>query len=441
MNCPNCHNELESGVKFCRHCGVPIPKEVVKYCEQCKLDYPQEKKFCRECGSPLLIKSAQQTQQFPPPQPSQHPPKNNTAKFIFGTLGMAVLTVAIIVVLKLFVFKESPEEANVIPSPIPFEEMLKTNDNFFSSSVGAWSEPRLERTLKTHKDYVWTVDVGPESQSIVSGSADKSMRVWGLKSGNAIINRPEHDYEVRSVKFSPDGSAIYSAGFDGILRKWRFPGAFPDWKSHLNNTPMCLAVSADSKMIACAMLDGEIKLYDPATGEEMEDLSLKEASHYYGVDFHPSGRWCAVGGAEGNIMLWDIQSGILNSLHHIFFSDLGQVNYIQFSPDGKLMASAHGVEENSGGVAVWFIEEDWKEENLIGHTKAVNCVAFSPDSKILASGAKDNSIILWDMESGNKIHEINEHDDMVMELDFSKDGTYLVSGSNDGTIKVWRRKN
>ncbi|HLO14565.1 MAG TPA: AAA family ATPase [Anaerolineales bacterium] len=75
---------------------------------------------------------------------------------------------------------------------------------------------------------------------------------------------------------------------------------------------------------------------------------------------------------------------------------------------------------------------------LRGHTHFVKSVALSPDGKILASGSRDDTIILWDMETGQPIGQpLVGHTGSVDSVAFSPDGRMLASGSEDTSIILW----
>lgn len=69
-----------------------------------------------------------------------------------------------------------------------------------------------------------------------------------------------------------------------------------------------------------------------------------------------------------------------------------------FSPDGKLLAvGVMGDQPEAYGVRLY----DWPRgkavHTFMGHTAPVMVLQFSPDGKSLASGAQDTSVILWDL--------------------------------------------
>ena len=69
----------------------------------------------------------------------------------------------------------------------------------------------------------------PDGRRIVSGSADKTLRLWDAGIGQLIgIPLTGHTDAVNSVAFSPDGRRIVSGSADETLRLWPGPAAWPE---------------------------------------------------------------------------------------------------------------------------------------------------------------------------------------------------------------------
>jgi hypothetical protein len=112
-----------------------------------------------------------------------------------------------------------------------------------------------------------------------------------------------------------------------------------------------------------------------------------------------------------------------------------EVYDVEFSPDGKLFASAGG----DGKVRLWEVATGKaRGEPLIGHTGAVYDVAFSPDGKLLASAGGGGTVRLWDVASGEpRAEPLTGHTDTVFAVAFSPDGKLLASASADQTVRLW----
>jgi len=63
----------------------------------------------------------------------------------------------------------------------------------------------------------------PDGQTALSGLADGLVVLWNVESGEPLARFTGHFGAVRCVRFSPDGSQMYSTGLDGTLRQWALP--------------------------------------------------------------------------------------------------------------------------------------------------------------------------------------------------------------------------
>lgn len=114
---------------------------------------------------------------------------------------------------------------------------------------------------------------------------------------------------------------------------------------------------------------------------------------------------------------------------------------LEFSPDGKLLASGFG----TGQLYLWDATTGKLLHSLHGQPQIVEALAFSPDSAMLASGGesqsnsvKNNDIQLWDTHTGQELSTLKLTHGAVNSLAFAPDGNALASGYSDGTVALWR---
>jgi len=75
--------------------------------------------------------------------------------------------------------------------------------------------------LQGHGDWIRSVAFSPDGSKIISGSDDKTIRVWDASTGVEILPPLRgHDSDINSVAFSPDGSKIISGSDDRTIRVW-----------------------------------------------------------------------------------------------------------------------------------------------------------------------------------------------------------------------------
>ena len=80
----------------------------------------------------------------------------------------------------------------------------------------------------------------PDGRVLVSGSYDRTIRLWNIATGEQLGTLDGHTYSITSVAVSPDGSTIASGSFDGTVLLWVFPDVIlaPEVVADLNGDGM-----------------------------------------------------------------------------------------------------------------------------------------------------------------------------------------------------------
>jgi len=90
----------------------------------------------------------------------------------------------------------------------------------YADTTRAPIDPRLIRTFSGHTDSVTSVVFSPDGRSALSGSWDKTLKLWDVATGKETRTFSGHTGGVRSVAFSPDGRSALSGSADKTLKLW-----------------------------------------------------------------------------------------------------------------------------------------------------------------------------------------------------------------------------
>lgn len=153
-----------------------------------------------------------------------------------------------------------------------------------------------------------------------------------------------------------------------------------------------------------------------------------------GVAFSPDGRLLASAHGSGatNVGLWDPANGAIKATME---GHSKTIWFLEFSPDGRLLATA----SHDGTIRVWDVVTHKTLLTLEGYSPDLQIVAFSPDGKLLAAcGDGVRTIRLWRLPGGRLETElVKDAATGYLAMAFSPDGAVLAAGCYDGTIELW----
>ena len=317
------------------------------------------------------------------------------------------------------------------------EALIGTNERITSVQAqsalleNSQSNPRLEQFLSGNTGPVVSAVFSPDGKTLASGTYDKDILLWDVKTRQPMGKLSGHSDIVRSLAFSRDGSMMASGSEDKNIILW-------DMKTlHLIGSPLSghsdvitsVVFSPDGKTLASGSNDTTIILWDVKTGRTIHTLS-GHSKIIRSVAFSLDGNTLASGSDDNTIILWDVNTGqSINTLS----GHTGPILSIAYNPDGKTLASG-SYDKN---IFLWDVKTGQPLKTLSGHSKSVRNVIFSPDGSMLTSGSEDKTIILWDLKTDQIRDQLRGHSDLINSLSFSPDGSTLTSGSGDTTIILW----
>jgi WD40 repeat protein len=186
-----------------------------------------------------------------------------------------------------------------------------------------------------------------------------------------------------------------------------------------------IVFSPDGKYLATECRKNTTYLWDVKVGRELKRFELNDTLE--ALTFRPDGKYLAIASFDRKALIWDLDQEEKVWEHKLatFAASL------DYSPDGRYLAIASGYE------AFVLNLTNNMEICRVVHDNIVNDVEFSPDGKNIATASCDNTARLWSINTGREIARM-VHSDYVNSLTFSPDGKYIATASRDGTARIWQ---
>jgi energy-coupling factor transporter ATP-binding protein EcfA2 len=159
----------------------------------------------------------------------------------------------------------------------------------------------------THESLVNTVAFSPDSKYVVSGSGDNTARVWEATTGREVA-RMNHDDFVYAVAFSPDGRYVVSGSWDKTARVWEAATGREIARMTHNNLVNSVAFSLDGKYVVSGSEDTTARVWDAITGQEVARMTHEDAVS--SVAFSPDGRYVVSGSYDKTARVWEAATGV-----------------------------------------------------------------------------------------------------------------------------------
>jgi WD40 repeat protein len=295
-----------------------------------------------------------------------------------------------------------------------------------ATSQGTWHD----KLLTGHSQGVTSVAVTADGARILTGSLDKTARLWDAVSGDLIAEFRGHTDRISAVAVTPDGRRIATGSDDGTARLWDTASGrlVAEFNGHTGRV-LGVAVSADGTRIITGSDDHTARIWDAASGAPVAVLK-GHRSAVSSVAVTPDGTRIVTGSWDRTARLWDAATEMPTAE---FKGHAGAIRSIAVSADGTRIVT--GSRDKSA--RLWDAATGALVVELKGHTDAVFGVAITPDGRRVVTGSWDKTARLWDAVTGTLIVVLKGHSGVIRSVAVSADGMRIVTGSWDDTTRIW----
>ena len=305
----------------------------------------------------------------------------------------------------------------------------------------------------------------PDTTFLLAGGEDETLTVWDLAS-DSVRTRIPHDETVSHVDIAPDGSVAATVTAAGTIRVF----ATDDWQELLQfgKAERIVAVDVGTSTIVTADEADAVEVRDIVTGELLAETTIddrvqlvavgpdtdvvavagRRSLSAFAVDdgeavlqrrYLPrvtafarsdSGRYVAVGTADGDMEVWDL----VEATRVVASSRKGDpvdVDDVLFSGDAKRLITV------ADAVHIWDLGTG-AEIDRLPLSSFGGAVDLSPDGRHLAVGTSSSQLTVWDVETSRPVMTAS-HDNRIASVAISPDGRLVsAAGPPSGAASVWR---
>jgi pre-mRNA-processing factor 17 len=302
---------------------------------------------------------------------------------------------------------------------------------------------RVLRTLSGHEAGVWDVALAPQyGHLLLSASTDKTVKVWNFCDDPEDYTNMRtyygHEQAVRSVAFSEDERSFVSGSFDRSMKVWdletgQCTGSFTNG-SIVNQV---LFSKREPNVVMSACKNRCVMQYDLRSGEMVQEYNYHLDS-VNSITFYGDGNRFMSTSDDKKILLWDYNTPTPHK--YIAEPHMHSMPSATLSPDGTNIAGQ--CMDNT--IRVYSTQGRFtlsKNREFKGHVvTGYSCqVAFSPNGRFLASGDESGQLWFWDWQRSKRLKTLKGHSNgPLISLKWHPlRPSCMVSCGWDGKIKIW----
>ncbi|CAL9067992.1 unnamed protein product [Musa banksii] len=293
---------------------------------------------------------------------------------------------------------------------------------------------------KTNKPGILSIDIDASKDMIATGGNDTNGVLFNRTSGQILSTLAGHSKKVTSVKFVPGSEVIVTGSSDKTVRVWQGTedGSYDCRHVLRDHTAEVQAVTvhATQKYFVTASMDSTWCFYDLSTGScltQVGEASTEEG--FTSASFHPDGLILGTGTTGAIVKIWDVKS---QSNVAKFDGHVGSVTAMSFSENGYFLATAA-----MDGVKLWDLRKlrNFRSFAPYDPNTPTNSVEFDFSGSYLAIAGSDTRVyqvanvkLEWNL--------IKTFPDLsgtgkVTCVKFGADAKYMAVGSMDRNLRMF----
>ena len=373
------------------------------------------------------------------------------------------------------------------------EDYLEVESRTSPIQVFEVATGKLVETLKGHQLGSTSLAFARSDRYFVSGSRDRTAKVWDLQTVRARLTLKTAMTTVTSLRTTASEALLIFGDASGAVERLLLLSGRVDTLLRVNAGYVAAVATAGATTALAAGIN-----LDPSLVFVLEHGSLPWSlpvtrGAITSLAMDGSGQRILVGGEESEALLLDVSTHAVHALSGFCdrvtavafsgdarygFTGEGEKDAFRFRDDGKLVIAAcrsypvrkfdlqsmrqvgqltghrgfiTGLRSlangnrvisssNDGTARLWDVEGSLQLHAFVGHTKSVGALDISENESLLLTGSVDRSVRLWSIETGQESCSLLGHGAEVSAVVFLPGETRAASAAKDGATKIWDLK-
>ncbi|MFZ2906352.1 MAG: hypothetical protein WAZ98_09130 [Cyclobacteriaceae bacterium] len=282
-----------------------------------------------------------------------------------------------------------------------------------------------------------SVTVSQSSNLFYAAAADGRIFSGNYESLTGQPTGFENPYPNRIVVLSRDENYLINGTDSAAVQIFNLKNtkAKPVVVTGLNGATNDIEFLPDNSGFVVSKSDKSVSLVNHLTGKASTLVTLPYELKSLSVS--PDGRLLAGGTWTGELVLIDLQT---RKPEIVLKDSAAQILSVRFSPDGKKLAyGTYEIKDKRGLVKMFDMVKRAKvDRQFTGHKAGVYDIEFSPDGKLLASAGSDKRLQMWVLDYPEDLPIVMENNNgFIWDIAFAKGSDYLIAACHESEIRVW----